>query len=180
MVNLDTGYATSCFGILKIIEFICLLIGWACLVDATKGRGWRGYRYRRSSRENFFLGVNIAAWVFVIIWFCLYFFMLCGHFSFNNKMLIFAIIHLIWFLLLLISGALLTDDVVTYCGGWNGCEVYEVAAAFGLISALIFLIDAIYHWKMSTSSATGTSGGGSGGRTVVTKTTVVKTTRTAK
>lgn len=150
----------------------------------------------------------------------------------------FAIIHLIWFLLLLISGALLTDDVVTNCGG---CEVYEVAAvgrslarrlvvvlltcrvisllllslslflllvfmllslslffvvvvvvvvvqtiylsslqAFGLISALIFLIDAIYHWKMSTSSATGTSGGGSGGRTVVTKTTVVKTTRTAK
>lgn len=177
MVNLDTGYATSCFGILKIIEFICLLIGWACLVDATKGRGWRGHRYRRSSRENFFLGVNIAAWVFVIIWFCLYFFMLCGHFSFNNKMLIFAIIHLIWFLLLLISGALLTDDVVTNCGG---CEVYEVAAAFGLISALIFLIDAIYHWKMSTSSATGASGGGSGGRTVVTKTTVVKTTRTAK
>jgi len=168
MGALDTAYAQSCYGILKILEFICLLVCWACIIDVTSG-------YGRHSRTSFLLGVSISAWIFVIIFFCCYLFMLCGHFSFNNKGLIFAICHFIWFVLLLISGALAADYIASYrrCRT-SYCDIYKVSCAFGLFSALLFLIDGVYHFK-NQGGVTHSSSSSSGGTRTVTKTTVVTT-----
>lgn len=172
--QVDTNYVKSVFGILKILEFICLVIAWACLIDYNGGV--RGLH----SRNSFFLGVNIAAWVFVIVWFIGYLFMICNQIKLSNQMLIYGFVHLAWFVLLLISGALVADFASRlYCKAWwHNCELYECAAAFGLISSFLFLIDGILHIKqrnvISVASG-GASSGGSGGR-VVTKRTVVKTT----
>ena len=61
---------------------ICLVIAWACLIDYNGGV--RGLH----SRNSFFLGVNIAAWVFVIVWFIGYLFMICNQIKLSNQMLI--------------------------------------------------------------------------------------------
>lgn len=170
--EMDTNYITSGYGILKILEFISLTIAWACLVDYFGGTSWLG------SRNNFFLGVCIAAWIFVIVWFLCYLFLLCNKVNLSNRTLIYCIIHAIWFMLLLISGALVADLAASrnrkWCK-WARCEIYDVAAAFGLVSALLFLIDAIYHFQ-NRHHAVGSSSGGR--RVVATKRTVVTTTTT--
>ena len=61
---------------------IFLVIAWACLIDYNGGV--RGLH----SRNSFFLGVNVAAWVFVIVWFIGYLFMICKQIKLSNQMLI--------------------------------------------------------------------------------------------
>lgn len=42
----------------------------------------------RTTRDSFFLAVNVSAWLFVIIWFCCYLLMLCGKVTFGQQALI--------------------------------------------------------------------------------------------
>ncbi|XP_012561634.2 uncharacterized protein LOC100204430 [Hydra vulgaris] len=167
-VQLNCGYLTSCLGIIKILEGICTLAAFVCMIDAN---------FYRGIRENFFLGVNIASFIFVLVWFFCYLFMLCHHFDFANKVVIFVIVHLLWFVLLLISGALVAAQAARFtswqCKYNKSCSIYEAAGGLGIVASFLFLIDAILIWK-SMNTVTGTT---SSSRTVTTTKTVVKTTR---
>ncbi|XP_066936954.1 uncharacterized protein [Clytia hemisphaerica] len=180
-MGLDTNYVKSYFGILKIIEFFFLLIAWACMVDY-----YNGNLSYLSSKNSFFVAMNIMAWVFVIIWFFGYLLSQCHLVNISNKMVVYGIIHLIWFALLLISGALCAQlaadtrkacDYLSRFNKYYTCNIakYEAAVAFGIISSVVFLVDGILHIQQRNSVMASSSSGG-----VVTKRTVVTTTTTTK
>ena len=77
-----------CMLLMSFLNFhsqICLIIAWACMID------YHGGLSGLHSRNSFFLGVNISAWVFVVIWFIGYLFMLCNEIKLSNKMFIVSI-----------------------------------------------------------------------------------------
>ncbi|KAF1744033.1 hypothetical protein MXB_4567 [Myxobolus squamalis] len=95
---LNLGYIWSVFGILKIIEFILLLIAWSLVAN------FQGYY--SFPITIYYLIVTSIAWVYVILEFLVYFFNVQRRLS------------SIWPYLI-----------------------------FGFLAALVFLIDALFHYR---------------------------------
>jgi len=148
-LEIDTGYIVP-LGAVKIAEIICLLIGWSTVADQVRPIE---IKYR-SKNVNFFLAICILAWLFVIVWFICNLLKLFSKLAIPMKHIVFAVIHFVFAILVLIAASLLANDTtksVTICA-FNQCTTYEfgndtikAGAAFGIISALILFADGVFH-----------------------------------
>ncbi|XP_028392798.1 uncharacterized protein LOC114517315 [Dendronephthya gigantea] len=153
---LDKGlnYITSTPGILKIFEFIFLLVSLACITGFMKPlNNIRG-------TWNFFLFSIAVTWVLTMVSFL--FFTLGGHKKFPsmNWVLAIAIIYFIFTILLLIASGILADNARSYkvsglCDTWKAgnkdieCNILVVAVIFAFAAFVMYSLDTLFHFWLS-------------------------------
>lgn len=143
-IIINKAYITSISGILKIMEFILLLLAFSIAADINIGN-W--------GRMSFFLFVTITSWLFVIAWFVLFTFNLHTKINlsinWNLTLLIFAADVASF---LLISSALLANDVRKFRGysksytETSTLDSLQAAVAFGFIAMFVFIGDAVVEF----------------------------------
>ncbi|XP_073230514.1 uncharacterized protein [Porites lutea] len=102
-LNVDLGYAKSILGICKVLEFLFLLISWACMADCCvlpSGTMFNG-------RYGFFLFVLIFGWLCIMVFYAIYLLMLADKLikKFDSRFLLLGF-EVLWALLILISASL--------------------------------------------------------------------------
>lgn len=153
-VTFNKAYVVSIPGVLKIVEFILLLLAFSIAADIS---------FAYWGHMRFFLFVTITSWLLVIAWFVLFTFNLQTKINlsinWNITLLIFAAVVAF---LLLISSALLADDVRKFEPGsygdfsansipnldrnWNrNLDSLRAAVAFGFIAMFVFIGDAVVN-----------------------------------
>lgn len=159
-ITFNKAYVVSIPGVLKIVEFILLLLAFSIAADIS-------FAYR--GRMNFFLFVTITSWLLVIAWFVLFTFNLQTKINlsinWNITLLIFAAVVAF---LLLISSALLADDVRKFgdfsansipdldqdqalARNWNrNLDSLRAGVAFGFIAMFVFIGDAVVEFLKVT------------------------------
>ena len=128
-------------GFFKLLEFIFSLISWVLFTDLYDGK-WSG----ADDREEFLFAFTIIAWFFSLIWFL--FNIWLKNRSFGSLMhLVFGAIHFVLGLIVLAAGSWAADHgmKVDDLAGANGVEKYKSAAAFGIITGIVFVLDALVH-----------------------------------
>lgn len=139
-ITFNKAYVVSIPGVLKIVEFILLMLAFSIAADINfKNRGM-----------SFFLFVTITSWLLVIAWFVLFTFNLHTkinlNINWNITLLIFAAVVAF---LLLISSALLADDVrkIEEKSGYSlpFLGPLRAAVAFGFIAMFVFIGDAVVN-----------------------------------
>uniref|UniRef100_A0A7M5WLG1 MARVEL domain-containing protein n=1 Tax=Clytia hemisphaerica TaxID=252671 RepID=A0A7M5WLG1_9CNID len=146
-MKLELDYVKSYFGIIKIAEFSSLGISWICMTtyfDSTFSQ--------MGGKNVFFIATSMASWIIVLLWFITFLTSQCYRTPSPTKMLIIGILHLAFFNLHLISGALVIDsktnsEMSCRTIAYHECTIqkYNCAAAFGIISSILFLIDGALH-----------------------------------
>lgn len=140
-ITFNKAYVVSIPGVLKIVEFILLLLAFSIAADINVAN-W--------GRMSFFLFVTITSWLLVIAWFVLFTFNLHTkinlNINWNITLLIFAAVVAF---LLLISSALLADDVrkIEEKSGYSlpFLGPLRTAVAFGFIAMFVFIGDAVVN-----------------------------------
>lgn len=140
-ITFNKAYVVSIPGVLKIVEFILLLLAFSIAADINL-KNW--------GRMSFFLFVTITSWLLVIAWFVLFTFNLHTkinlNINWNITLLIFAAVVAF---LLLISSALLADDVrkIEEKSGYSlpFLGPLRAAVAFGFIAMFVFIGDAVVN-----------------------------------
>ncbi|XP_022778432.1 uncharacterized protein LOC111319989 [Stylophora pistillata] len=146
-IRVNKAYIKSIRGILKIVEFILLLLAFAIAVGIRKDMEKKG-------GMEFFLIVTILSWLFVIAWFVLFTFNLHKRINLKEKhwnitLLIFAAAVAFF---LLISSAFLGDDVKKFRGystsfmGASTLVSLRAAVAFGFIAMFVFIGDVVVEF----------------------------------
>lgn len=145
-IRVNKAYIKSIRGILKIVEFILLLLAFAIAVGIRRDMEKKG-------RMEFFLIVTILSWLFVIAWFVLFTFNL--HKKINptiNWTITLLIFAAAVALFLLISSALLADDVKKFRGystsfmAASTLVSLRAAVAFGFIAMFVFIGDFVVEF----------------------------------
>jgi len=163
-VSVDLGYIKSPPGILKIAEFVLLLIAFACLGDTNA--------FYHNSAYHFAMFIMVTLWLLVIGLFIL--FLLQLHLKINLPwVIVLMVFHAVGSFALLISSSLIADDATdhhdvadnTILKGWcevnNVCALYDAATAFGFFSMIAFILDtAFYIWKFMNARRGGEGGAG--------------------
>lgn len=162
-ITFNKAYVVSIPGVLKIVEFILLLLAFSIAADINVAN-W--------GRMSFFLFVTITSWLLVIAWFVLFTSNLHTKINlsinWNITLLIFAAVVAF---LLLISSALLADDVRKFESvpfgdvsansipdldqgqdrDWNrNLDSLRAAVAFGFIAMFVFIGDAVVEFLKVT------------------------------
>lgn len=168
-ITFNKAYVVSIPGVLKIVEFILLLLAFSIAADINVAN-W--------GRMSFFLFVTITSWLLVIAWFVLFTFNLHTKINlsinWNITLLIFAAVVAF---LLLISSALLADYVrkfesvpfgdvsansipdldldqdqyLDWNRNWNrNLDSLRAAVAFGFIAMFVFIGDAVVEFLKVT------------------------------
>lgn len=158
-ITFNKAYVVSIPGVLKIVEFILLLLAFSIAADIS-------FAYR--GRMSFFLFVTITSWLLVIAWFVLFTFNLQTKINlsinWNITLLIFAAVVAF---LLLISSALLADGVRKFESVPLGdvsansipdlvqdrkrnLDLLRAAVAFGFIAMFVFIGDAVVEFLKVT------------------------------
>lgn len=159
-LNVDVGYAISALGIMKVVQFVFLLIAWACMADC-----YLALDVMYGGRYRFFLFVTIYGW------FCIIFLYVCFLLMLTNKInlpavisdvrIVVVIFEATWALLLLISASLVADAAAkngnnTYSvwksyygekrnnGHNNNLDTMITAVAFGFCSLVVFIVDIVF------------------------------------
>ncbi|XP_020911000.1 uncharacterized protein LOC110248787 [Exaiptasia diaphana] len=159
MVEMNTGYAKSIPGILKIVEFCLLLLSFSCISDCCYG----GYGYGTwRSRISFFLAVAVIGWLIVGAIFVFFFFKLTEKVPQVNFNLVVFITSIVFAVLLLISASLVAKiaDDLNYGGKfrWAGWDTMVAGIAFGFFAMVAFIVDVVMH----IGAIKGGGGGGGG------------------
>ncbi|CAB4027953.1 CKLF-like MARVEL transmembrane domain-containing 7 [Paramuricea clavata] len=167
MAGLGRGcdYFKSFPGILKIIEFIVLLIALGSV----------GYFFEKmgsntSKTDNlkFFLFVIIVAWILVMAFWLNFVSGLYEKMSAINWPLVDAVVFAVWAVLLLISSALMADAVKYYedskfcalledANTKQQCEHLIVGTIFGFIAMVLFIVDSVIHFLIRNVRSTTTT-----------------------
>lgn len=161
-ITFNKAYVVSIPGVLKIVEFILLLLAFSIAADIS---------FAYWGRMSFFLFVTITSWLLVIAWFVLFTFNLQTKINlsinWNITLLIFAAVVAF---LLLISSALLADDVRKFKPmsyrefsanstpnlqdlqpNLNlNLDSLRAAVAFGFIAMFVFIGDAVVEFLKVT------------------------------
>merc|ERR1712159_97255 len=99
--------------------------------------------------------MGIIAWLFSMFWFVINIVDIPKQIKIGSKHILFAIPHLLLGIVLLAAGAWVTDfstNLKNYTRtiGWitirYNYDKYKVSAAFGIISGIIFLADAVLYF----------------------------------
>ena len=167
MAGLGKGcdYFKSLPGILKIIEFIVLLIALGSVGYFFEEMG---SATRKTDNLKFFLFVVIVAWILVIAFWLNFVSGLHEKMSAINWPLTHGVVFIVWAVLLLIASALLADAVKYYEDSHfcelldrvdtkQQCEHLIVGTTFGFIAMVLFIVDAIIHFMMRRVSSTSTT-----------------------
>lgn len=146
---MNVGYPKSAPGILKILEFLTLVVAFACLADCCRGlESWWSGKY--SDYYKLFIGSTVSAWLLVIIIFLLYFFCVVSRLNAPWTVLV-LVFNLVFGILIFVASALMAvyaDDISGSAKGSKHFDLVIVAVVFGFISAVLLLIDAFVHFKM--------------------------------
>ena len=155
-------YITSTPGILKIFEFVALLISLACI------GGFLSTLNNSRGTWNFFLFCVSATWALTMVSFL--FFTLGGHKKLTavNWVLAMAIIYFIFTVLLLISASILADNTRSYkmsglCDSWRAvtgdieCNNLVVAVIFAFAAFVLYSLDTIFHFWLNVVFEPGAS-----------------------
>ncbi|KAF0991310.1 hypothetical protein HZS_4901, partial [Henneguya salminicola] len=137
---INLGYIWSVFGILKIIEFILLLICWALVANF---QGYYSFPY-----TIFYLIVTCICWAYVILEYFIYIFNI--HKRMNMTVSLAALIAangLLAYLSRLISDQNISPFFCTCIIVITSCRVIYAACAIGFLAAIVFLIDAYLHYR---------------------------------
>merc|ERR1712168_213052 len=156
-ISLDQKYLVP-FGLMKGVEFITILIGWAIFADWTAG--W----WAVHARIQYFIAIGVISWLFVIIWFLLNILKITDKITVSPKNMVFAVIHFVFGVLLLIGAG-----VVSTWGRYYSNVTAGIA--FGYIGSIVLLFDGVLHIVLGKNLY-----GGVTVSTTVTKTTTTVTT----
>ena len=126
-------------GIIKVFEFLFLLVAWTTSISAQTDGGTeyvKKYFDGSEVRPAFHIAMCILSWVFVVFWFILG----VGGILGKCHGIVSSIFHFVLGVMLLVASSLVTDVI---SGTEN--DKYLTSCAFGLISAIVMLIDAFVH-----------------------------------
>ncbi|CAB4014052.1 MARVEL domain-containing 1 [Paramuricea clavata] len=147
-------YITSTPGILKIFEFVALLISLSCI------GGFINTLNNSRGTWNFFMFSVAATWILTMISFL--FFTLGAHQKFPsiNWILAMAIIYFIFTVMLLIASGILANNARSYkisglCDSWESvsgdieCNNLVVAVIFAFVAFVLYSLDTLFHFWLS-------------------------------
>lgn len=154
-------YIKSTPGVLKLFEFVALLISISCM------GGFVNTMHNSKGTWNFFLFMVAASWILTVTVFL--FFTLGVHrklLSSINWALVVGIVFLIFTVLLLIAAAILADNTRNYkvsgmCDAWASvsgdidCNNLIVSVIFGFIAFVLYSLDTLLHFWISVFAETG-------------------------
>ena len=120
------------YGLIKAIEFITLLIGWAIFIDLTSGHR------QVHPRIGYFIAIGIISWLFVIVWFVLCVAKITNQLNLSPRNIWFAGIHFVFGVLQLIGAC-----CVAYMGGYYA--KLDTGIAFGFIGSFLLIFDGVVH-----------------------------------
>lgn len=129
------------FGVLKLIEFFCLLFAWTTAVNQYNMDRHDYIFNDKRSKPAFHITICIIAWLFTLIWSILNLVGICDKFKMKIKNIVFGTIHFILGLLVLLAASLLADVFSSH----SGFHTFKAGATFGIISALVLFVDAVVH-----------------------------------
>jgi len=144
-MGIDSGYLIP-LGALKVVEILCLLIGFSTVESAINyvDVGNRAWRY------NFHIAMCIIAWLYTIVWFIVSLFGLIKRENIVN--IITAVAHFILGILTLVASSVLLAnlldqiDIVKIFGyTFKKTDEIKAGCAFGIISGLLLIVDGIFH-----------------------------------
>jgi len=131
-ISFEKAYLVP-YGLLKAIEFITLLIGWAIFVDLTSGTPWPVH-----PRVKYFIAIGIISWLFVIVWFVLCVLKVTNEMKLSPKNLWFAGIHFVMGVLQLIGACCVANT------GGHYTKI-DMGIAFGFIGSFVLIFDGVVH-----------------------------------
>ncbi|XP_031569511.1 uncharacterized protein LOC116304007 [Actinia tenebrosa] len=159
---LNTSYVVSLPGIIKIGEFILLLVAFASLTGFTSSHSDRLY----GGRYDFFYFATITSWLIVLVIFLLFASNLNHRLDFNWNIVL-MVYSVVTAVLLLLTSALVLDavlfyrshrehlkstqDYVGFCTV-EKCANIEAAGAFGILATVLFIADAVFFFIQNRSS----------------------------
>jgi len=131
-ISFEKAYLVP-YGLLKAIEFITLLIGWAIFVDLTSGVP----SFLVHSRVEYFIAIGIISWLFVIVWFVLCVLKVTNEMNLSPKNIWFAAVHLVIGVLQLIGACCVAE--------YGGYTRIDMGIAFGFIGSFVLIFDGVVH-----------------------------------
>lgn len=154
--EVNTGYAKSIPGILRIVEFALLLVAWACVAHCCGDAG---------GRIAFFLFVTIFGWICVGALFLLFLLKFEGKISGVNWNIFHMVFGAVMAVLLLVSASLVADtaarwkrlyDYYTQFHGlyYTYATLYDnlvAGAVFAFLALIVFVVDVFIHFKQRNS-----------------------------
>ena len=146
-MKLNSAYLNP-FGMIKGPEIFCSLVSWSLAAEMAT----RVTDVGNKEEIMFLLIVSPIAWLFVTVWFFVNIFMKkirCGRAAY----IILGVVHLLIGVVVLVAGVLVVVADRRYCGyeRWRNpyCQhddnIY-VAGVFGVITAIILIIDSFVHF----------------------------------
>lgn len=162
MVEISKGfdYIKSTAGVLKIFELIALLISISCM------SGFMNALSNSKGTWEFFLCTMVVSWILTAGVFFFFVFGLHERFTSVNWPLVVGIVFMIFSLLQLIASSIIADNARNYkdsgiCDGWRAvsgaidCNNLVVAAIFGFISFVLYVLDTLLHFWLSVVAERG-------------------------
>ncbi|XP_001638052.2 uncharacterized protein LOC5518012 [Nematostella vectensis] len=137
-IGLNESYPKGTKGILKMLEIVVTCIAFALIIDHFSG-------WYKHGKVDFFVSLHIAAFIIAIIFFIVFLINLDNTLGNSRCWNILDLVAcIILGILCIVSSALLADHYSSNC---RGCGKYIGGFVCGFISAILFLIDAVVHFK---------------------------------